>query len=201
MPAVPSARGMPPRRRAVLGPLGRLVRSRAGNVAVEFALVVPVILMLMLGSVELARFVTLNQKLERVAVSMSDLVARAETISQSELDDIFVAAGEVAQPFDLAGAGLVIISSLQNADGNGAMVAWQRSGGGSLSASSKIGSPGGSATLPEGFEVRQGETAIVAEVLFAFEPFLSELIVAPQTLYKSAHHRPRLGTLETIEDG
>ena len=54
----------------------------AGNVAVEFALALPVLMLLMLGSAEMARFVILHQKIDRVAVTMSDLVARAETISE-----------------------------------------------------------------------------------------------------------------------
>jgi hypothetical protein len=49
------------------------------------------------------------------------------------------------------------------------------------------------------FEVREGETAIISEVYFDFAPFLSEMIVAPQVIYRTAHHRPRLGTLEEIE--
>ena len=77
----------------------RLLPCRAGNVAVEFALAVPVLIMLMLASAELARFVILHQKMDRVATTISDLVSRAETISESELLDIFTAAGEVAIPF------------------------------------------------------------------------------------------------------
>lgn len=178
-----------------------LRRCAAGNVAVEFALALPVLMMLMLGSAELARFVILHQKVDRVAVTMSDLVARAETISESEMDDIFIAAGEVAEPFDLGSLGLVIVSSVVNPDGNGATIAWQRSGGGAYSASSQVGVEGGSATLPAEFDVREGETVIISEVYFDFTPFLSEMIVEPQTLYRRAHHRPRLGTLDEIEAG
>jgi Flp pilus assembly protein TadG len=82
-----------------------------GNVAVEFALTLPVLMLLMLGSAEMARFVILHQKVDRVAVTMSDLVARAETIKESELDDIFGAADLVAQPFDLRNLGIVIVSA------------------------------------------------------------------------------------------
>jgi Flp pilus assembly protein TadG len=172
----------------------------AGNVAVEFALTLPVLMLLMLGSAEMARFVILHQKVDRVAVTTSDLVARAETIKESELQDIFAAADLVAQPFDLPGLGIVIVSAITNT-GSGARVAWQRSGGGSATHTSQIGSEGGVATLTTDFEVREGETAIIAEVFYDFEPFLSELIVEPQTLYRRAHHRPRLGTLEEIEAG
>ena len=92
----------------------------AGNVAVEFALTLPVLMLLMLGSAEMARFVILHQKVDRVAVTMSDLVARAETIKESELDDIFEAADIVAQPFDLHNLGIVIVSAITNEDGSGA---------------------------------------------------------------------------------
>jgi hypothetical protein len=173
----------------------------AGNVAVEFALVLPVLMLLMLGSAEMARFVILHQKVDRVAVTTSDLVARAETIKESELDDIFLAAEFVARPFDLPNLGVVIVSAVTNEDGSGARVAWQRSGGGSASHSSQVGTEGGAASLGADFEVREGETAIIAEVFYEFEPFLSELIVEPQTLYRRAHYRPRLGTLEEIEAG
>jgi Flp pilus assembly protein TadG len=173
----------------------------AGNVAVEFALTLPVLILLMLGSAEMARFVILHQKVDRVAVTMSDLVARAETIKESELDDIFKAADFVAQPFDLRNLGIVIVSAITNQNGSGARVAWQRSGGGFASHTSQIGTQGGIASLTADFQVRQGETAIIAEVFYDFEPFLSELIVEPQTLYRRAHHRPRLGTLEEIGAG
>jgi Flp pilus assembly protein TadG len=195
-----------PRPGPTRGPAGgwtwrRLLRCAAGNVAVEFALSVPVILMMMLGSAEMARFVILHQKLDRVATTISDLVSRAETISESQIDDIFTAAGQVAEPFDLAGRGVVIVSSITNDDGTGATIAWQRSGGGSYSAVSELGVEGDEPDLPDGFEVREGETAIVAEVFYDFTPFLSELIVEPQVIHRSAHHRPRLGTLEEIDAG
>jgi Flp pilus assembly protein TadG len=84
----------------------RLLASRAGNVAVEFALAAPVLMMLMLASAELARFVILHQKMDRVATTISDLVSRAETINETEMADIFEAIGEVASPFSLADLGV-----------------------------------------------------------------------------------------------
>jgi Flp pilus assembly protein TadG len=177
------------------------MRHDGANVAVEFALALPVLLLMFLASAELGRFVLLHQKVDRVAVTISDLVARAETISESELGDIFTAALQVAEPFDLGGRGRVVVSSVVNPDGDGATVAWQRSGAGVFSATSSIGMEGAAATLPTDFDVREGETAIISEVFFDFEPFLSSMIVAPQVLYRRAHHRPRLGTLDTIESG
>lgn len=186
---------------AGLKPFWMNLRSDRANVAVEFALALPVLLLMFLASAELGRFVLLHQKVDRVAVTISDLVARAETVSESELDDIFSAASQVAEPFDLGNRGRVVVSSVINADGDGATIAWQRAGGGSFIAASEIGLEGEAATLPLDFQVREGETAIISEVFFDFEPFLSSLIVAPRVLYRRAHHRPRLGTLDTIEAG
>jgi Flp pilus assembly protein TadG len=179
----------------------RALLCASGNVAVEFALTLPILMLLMLGSAEMARFVILHQKVDRVAVTTSDLVSRAETINEGDLDDIFEAADFVAQPFDLANLGIVIVSAITNDDGSGARVAWQRSGGGTSTHTSQIGIEGGLATLTTDFEVREGETAIIAEVFYDFEPFLSALIVEPQTLYRRAHHRPRLGTLDEVDAG
>lgn len=185
-------------------PSGRSVcRGRpdreGGNVAVEFALALPLLLLMLLASAELGRFVLLNQKIDRVAVTMSDLVARVETISESDIDDIFNAAAQVAAPFDLDGLGRVVVSSVINDDGEGPTIAWQRSGGGSFAASSEIGTEGGPAALTDEFAVREGETAIISEVFFNFTPFLSELIVAPRVISRRAHHRPRLGALDSID--
>ena len=178
----------------------RLRSCGAGNVVVEFGLAAPVLLMMMLASAELGRFVLLHQKVDRVATTVSDLVARAETISESQLDDIFTAAGQVATPFDLAGLGVVIVTSIANpsGDGQGPIIAWQRSGSGSYSGTSQLGAEGDEADLPAGFDVREGETAIISEVYYDFAPFLSELIVRPQEVYRSSHHRPRLGLLDEI---
>jgi hypothetical protein len=155
---------------------------------------------MLLASAELGRFVLLHQKVDRVASTMSDLVARAETISESEIDDIFTAASQVAEPFDLRGRGRVVISSVTN-DGSGPKVAWQRLDDGSYVTQSQIGAEGDLATLSGDFAVAEGETAIISEVFFDFEPFLSELIVAPRLLYRRALNRPRLGTLDQVEPG
>lgn len=181
--------------------IARIARCRSGNIATEFALIVPVLLVMMFAAAELGRFIILHQKVDRVAVTMADLVARAETVSESDITDIFASASEVARPFDLANLGVVMVSAITNPDGEGPEVAWQRSGAGTLSATSHLGTEGGAATLPTGFAVNEGETAIISEVFFGFQPFLGERVIGTQTIYRSAFHRPRLGTLDQIEPG
>ena len=72
------------------------------------------------------------------------------------------------EPAILVEVGLEVAACGRSGDAGG--------GGGRLA---EIGTQGGAATLTADFEVREGETAIIAEVFYDFEPFLSELIVRP----------------------
>jgi hypothetical protein len=181
--------------------LHRLGLAQGGGIAVEFAVALPVLVALMLGVVEISRFTYLNQKLGRTTSTVADLIARAASISESDLRQIFLAAEEVASPFELGDRAVVIVTSITRPVGSNATIAWQRSGVGSLSATSKVGAEGGRPTLGEGFVLGEGETVIVAETYFDFEPLLGGTILGAQTLYTRSHHRARKSTLASIDSG
>ena len=174
-----------------------LLRSRRGAILPEFAAAMPVLVLMLLGGMEISRYVLLHQKLDRVAASMGDLVAQAEEITAADLDNLFDAAGFVAAPFTMGANGIVVISSV-GLVGTQPKVSWQRAGGGSLSASSDIGTTGAVATLPDGLSVAAGTTLIVAEVFYAYTPWILGGVTAPATLYHRAFFRPRFGSLETL---
>jgi len=175
----------------------RLVRSRRGAILPEFAMAMPILVMMILGGTEISRYVLLHQKLDRVAATMGDLVAQAETITTADLDNLFDAAGFVASPFAMGANGVVVISSIGLVSAQ-PHVNWQRAGGGALPASSDIGTTGAVATLPDGLTVRAGETLIIAEVFYAYTPWILGGFTNPSTLYHRAFFRPRYGSLETL---
>ena len=176
-----------------------LRRSRDGGVLIEMGMAIPVLLTLMLGGVEVARYVLLHQKLDRVASSMADLVSQAETISAGDLLNVFDAARYVARPFDLSAGGAVIISSISNPLGSGDVrVNWQQSGAGTGTAASRFGAPGGSVTLPAGFTLADGQTIIVAEVFYDYVPWVIGNVTGPGVLYQRALLRPRYGGLTIL---
>ena len=88
--------------------------DRSGASLIELGFAMPVLLMLLLGGVEIARYVLLHQKLDRVSSSIADLVSQAELVSVADLQNIFDAAQFVAKPFDLPALGTVIVSSITN---------------------------------------------------------------------------------------
>ena len=71
------------RRRPIAG--GNLARDRSGAAAIEFALIVPVMFILFIGSYEAANVVLAYMKLEASAETVADLVAqtRVNTVLQS----------------------------------------------------------------------------------------------------------------------
>jgi Flp pilus assembly protein TadG len=185
--------------------LRRLTSDTRGGLIAEFAAAMPVLVLLLLGGVEVSRFALLNQKMDRLATAIGDLVAQAETLSEGELNNLFLAAGHVAVPFDVAANGKVIVSSisipppLPNQSPGPAKITWQRATGGAVT-SSQIGVEGASLTppLPGGLTITLNQTIIATEVYYDFRPMLIGALVPAQRIYHRAFFRPRIGALTSL---
>lgn len=175
----------------------RLARDRRGTLVVEVAMATPILVGLLLTGVEVTRYVLLNQKLERASATMADLVSQAEKVSEADLATLFIATRYTVEPFDLAGDGRVIVSSITKSSGTAPRVLWQRAFGAG-SGSSSYGIEGSSATLPAGFVVRDGENVIVGEAFFDFVPVFGGDLLGNTTLHTSAVLRPRFGSLTSV---
>lgn len=174
------------------------LRNNRGGVMIEFGFAMPLLILLMLGGVELGRYVLLHQKLDRTAMTVSDLVARVTSVSVDEIDTIFTAADLVMAPFDLSDRGLVIISSVEEDSGT-PKVKWQRSGAGTLTVTSEIGAQGANATLSDASLVTSGEGVIIGETYFEYSPWFINLIPST-TIRHVAIFRPRLSGTVTCSD-
>ena len=76
--------------------------DRRGVAAVEFALIAPVGMVMMLGTIELGRAVVTARRFNLVTAVISDLVAREATMNDTELAAIATAATVMWQPYDAA---------------------------------------------------------------------------------------------------
>ena len=149
------------------------------------------------SAAKITRFVLLNQKLERTSATMADLVSQSEILTEANITQLFQATANVMTPFDINANGRLILSSVSATGSNPARVNWQRVYGGPGSAS-HIGSAGATALLPQGFQVRDGESVIVAEVFFGYAPLFTTDLIDPVELYNLAVYRPRFASLTTI---
>jgi Flp pilus assembly protein TadG len=182
----------------------------SGTAMIEFGLVLPLLMLMLLGTIEISRFAILNQKVDKVANSMADFVTQGTSVSGANLSSFATAATEIMKPYSYTGT--IVFSSVSfinapvgSCNTVGAVcITWQckKLGGGA----SKIGGQGGNATLPGGYTVSSGQDVIVAEAVFDYTPFVSltgTLIpaLAPRPIYKAAIYKPRQGLLNSLTGG
>jgi Flp pilus assembly protein TadG len=182
--------------------LVRLVRRFAGDrqglALVEFAAVLPILVVMLFGGFETTRYILVQLKLDRTATSMADLISQLEGVSEAQITDMYEAAEDIMLPFDLAADGRVIVSNVYRPTSSAATVQWQRASTGGLASTSQIGAQGATATLPNGLTLAQGEDVIVAEVFYQYQPTLVDWFFDTAVLYQIAFYRPRFDGLTTV---
>jgi len=90
----------PRRNRAALRRLARQFRrNRRGVAAVEFAMILPLMLAIYFGIVETGQAVMIDRKVTQLTRALVDLTAQASTISDTEMSNIFDAAQTVMMPY------------------------------------------------------------------------------------------------------
>lgn len=177
----------------------RLWPDARGAVALEFALILPLLLLFCFATVEVGRFALLQMKLEQLAGAVADLGTRDRELAAATVDDLFAAAEHVMKPFTLGQDGLIVLSGVGAPGGGRPEILWQRRGGGEASAPPAIGSVGDPMALPPGLRVDDGQTVVVAEIVHTYRPWLLALVPG-RTTVKRAYFRPRLGNLDALTD-
>ncbi|MGF1659411.1 MAG: TadE/TadG family type IV pilus assembly protein [Rubrimonas sp.] len=176
----------------------RFLRRRDGVSAVEFALLAPVLITMLLGLTEVGRYIYLRLKIVNIASNVSEVIARAEVVRATELDSLFSAMPVMLRPFEAGGRFAVVVTGVViPAAGDPATVAWQRTGGG-LTVASAVGAPGGEADVPADLAIPGGEAVVVAEVFYDYEAWLLGF-AASQQVRETAFARPRRSALGAME--
>ena len=86
----------------------RFVPTREGVAAVEFAMILPLMLLLYVGMAELSQALANSRKVTLLSRTVSDLVARGTNLTQGAMHDVFAASGSVLAPFSATGARTVV---------------------------------------------------------------------------------------------
>lgn len=95
--------------RFVVLPARRFLRCARGIAAVEFGLVAPLMLAMLLGAVEVTRAVSIDRRFSNAASMIADLVAREERLSASDINAIYEVVSQAMSPFDTAPLSISII--------------------------------------------------------------------------------------------
>lgn len=130
-----------------------LRRSESGMALVEFAMVLPFLMILTTSALELTNYAITVKRVGELGVMVSDNASRMgaqsaindKPISEAEINDVFIGADLQASGLNLAANSRIILSSLQlNGDG-GQTIKWQRCFG-AVNYASAYGTQGTGAT-------------------------------------------------------
>ena len=157
--------------------------------AVEFAIVVPFMLLLYVGGVELGNGLAISVKVSETAHTVADLVSRNACVTDSALSSMLGASSVTIAPYS-AGSATVIVSEVST-DANGkATVTWSKALNG---APRPVGQP---ITLPTALGTPSPPlvSLILGEVTYQYTPNLGYTISGTVPIGESYYLFPRVSS-------
>jgi Flp pilus assembly protein TadG len=161
--------------------LRRFADNRKGVSAVEFALVLPVMLALYIGGVEVGDGFAISFKSTLAARTVTDLASQYVSIDNSDMSSILGAASKVMAPYSTSGM-IVTVSEVTTNSAGTATVTW--------STARAIGS---SVTLPSNLQTAN-ITLIFGEVTYPYTPTLGYVLTGTINIYERFYFYPRMST-------
>jgi Flp pilus assembly protein TadG len=76
-----------------------LLRDNKAIAATEFAVIVPIMLVMFFGTVELSSGVAVDRKVTLMARTLSDLTSQSTSVADSDMTNFFAAAGAIMTPY------------------------------------------------------------------------------------------------------
>lgn len=160
-----------------------------GMVAVEFALLIPVMLTMYFGTLETTNALTAARRVTNVAQTAGDLTAQVTNVTTADMNDIFAASSAILAPFPTNVVQITISSIVaSSSNASNTKVAWSDAYGGATPRSTNS-----SVTLPTGLTT-PGSSVIMAEVTYTYTSPIASFITGPITMHEVAYLKPRRST-------
>jgi Flp pilus assembly protein TadG len=172
--------------------------------ATEFAIVVPFMLLLYVGGVELADGMAINVKVSATAHSVADMVTQNTSLSTAQMQNILTGATVIIAPYPVSGSLLTITVSEVSSDANGNLtLQWSQSYNGTTFGAGRTNLT--NLTVPTSFNGTVGNanntnnqndqiSFIVSEVSYAYTPSLGYVVSGTVSLQDTNWLFPRCST-------
>jgi TadE-like protein len=163
----------------------KFLRQSEGFAAVEFAMVVPIMIAMFIGTVEMSEAYTISRRVVTIAGSVADLVTQTDKLNDGNLDDIMRIADSLLAGYDTTKLEITVISVVADAKGN-TSVDWSydKQGGEPYAQGSPYNE------LPIGLIGPNG-SVVVAQAKYKFTPPIGQNFVGSVVLSEKFHLQPR----------
>jgi Flp pilus assembly protein TadG len=156
-----------------------------GVSAVEFAIILPLMVTLYLGGVEVSQAIAIDRKTTLVARTIADLSSQTTSINNDDMSKLLDAAGQVLTPYPVDKLKVTVSCVKIDADGK-ATIEWSDTKNGTARAKDSV------VTLPSDALAVKNTYLIWAETSYSYKPTIGYVITGTLTLKDQIFMRPRL---------
>jgi len=149
-------------------------RSESGVAAIEFAFILPVMVIMFLGVVEVSNYVMAARRVANVASTAADLVAQDTFVSDDEMGDIMGALDVLIAPMNAENATIRITSVVADAQGV-PKVDWSEA---RHTTPRAVGSTVSYSDIPTGL-ISANQSVIMTEIFFGYDPMFASFLPRP----------------------
>lgn len=161
----------------------RFAGERRGLAAVEFAMLLPMLMTLFLGSVEVTTGVAIQRKVTLTARALADLPSQFTTIAAADMSNILNASSDIIAPYAAANLQSVVSELSINAQGQ-ATVVW------SAAQNGPARTVGSAVTIPSSLAAAN-TYLLLGEAYYSYNPSYGYVVTGTLTLSDHIYMRPR----------
>jgi Flp pilus assembly protein TadG len=162
----------------------RFAQDRRGVSAVEFAMLLPLMITLYLGSVEVSQGVGIDRKVTLASRTVADLSSQVSTIASADMTNILDATTSVIAPYN-ASQLRVTVSAVTIDANQVATIKW------SCARNATAHGVGTTVTVPTALKIAN-TTLVWGEVSYSYTPTIGYVITGTLNLADQIYMRPRL---------
>jgi Flp pilus assembly protein TadG len=164
----------------------RFAADQRGVSAVEFALLLPLMLTMYFGTIEVTDAISADRQITLVASTVANIASQYTQVSNADVSNILGAASQVLAPFPASNATVTLTSVLVDLNGN-ATVDWSATLNGNKRSGNVTSSiPAALITAAKGGSVLWGEAT------YNYKPIIGYVVTGTLTMGNQIFARPRM---------